>query len=83
MTKNCPVCLEPHTTPCTRLDRDKLAQEQHIVLDLYRREDGGLRIAGRDTARGLILSDEDAGTVLSKVWPALYALKHPITNDER
>lgn len=58
---------------------DKPAQEQHIVLDLYRREDGGLRIAGRGDARGLVLSDQLPGVVLHKVWSALFALKHPIT----
>lgn len=58
---------------------DKPAMEQHIVLDLYRREDGGLRIAGRDDARGLILSGALPGMVMQEVWPALFALKHPIT----
>lgn len=58
---------------------DKQEKEQHIVLDLYRREDGGLRIAGRDDARGLILTGYLPAEVLAKVWPALFALKHPIT----
>lgn len=58
---------------------DKPAQEQHIVIDLYRREDGGLRIAGRGDARGLILSGELPGMILGQLWPALVALKHPIT----
>lgn len=61
---------------------DKPAMDQHIVLDLYRREDGGLRIAGRDTARGLILSGEEPRRVLSNAWGALIALNHPITQPE-
>lgn len=64
------------------MSKDKPAQDQHIVLDLYRREDGGLRIAGRGDARGLIVSSEDPGGALAKVWPALYALKLPITHHD-
>lgn len=63
-------------------EADKPAMEQHIVLDLYRREDGGLRIVGRDDARGLILSGELPGDVLAKIWPALHALKHPISQHD-
>lgn len=66
--------LEPDCFPFKR------EMDQHIVLDLYRREDGGLRIAGRGTASGLVLSGPDALTVLSKVWPALVAVKNPITS---
>ncbi len=65
--------LEPPTVPVLR------EMDQHIVLDLYRREGGGLQIAGRDNARGLILSGPTPGGVLAKLWPALHALKNPIT----
>ena len=61
---------------------DKRAAEQHIVLDLYRREDGGLRIAGRGDARGLILSAATPGDAIAKLWPALHALKLPITQHD-
>ena len=64
------------------MTKDKPAQDQHIVIDLYRREDGGLRIAGRDTAQGLILSGELPGDVLNKVWSALYGMDHPITKHD-
>lgn len=51
---------------------------EELTIKLIRREDGGLQICS-DDAPGLILSCATPGGALSSVWPALHALKHPIT----
>jgi hypothetical protein len=60
----------------------KQAQDQHIVIDLYRREDGGLCIGGRGDARGVIISAATPDDALAKLWPAMHALGLPITKHD-
>lgn len=49
-----------------------------VTLRLERREDGGLLIWS-DEVMGLIITAALPGDAMAKVWPALHALKHPIT----
>lgn len=54
-----------------------------VTITLTRRADGGLRVHGEPPlGLGLILSGELPGEVIARLWPALHALKHPITKTQ-